>query len=219
MILKRYAELPPRKRIGILAIVLGVIAAIIGSPCNTTKSAVNLKELSMLAKKDIKEIKVHDLAKWIIEGKMDYRLIDLRDESKYNEYNIPSSENIPVESLLNSDLMRNEKIILYSDDDLVASQAWFILKAANYKSVYVLDKGLEAWKNEIVFPSCTCGDNPSVEQKQLHAKKAEIAKFFGGQIESTGSGNEKVKKNMPKLKAPKKIKLKTNRKKPAREGC
>ncbi|VAX16981.1 hypothetical protein MNBD_IGNAVI01-1146, partial [hydrothermal vent metagenome] len=145
MTLKAYAELPPRKRIGILAIILGVIAAIIGNPCDTTKSAVNLKELSMIAEKDINEVTVNDLAKWLIEGKMDYRLVDLRDESDYNEYNIPSSENIPVQSLLNSDLMRNEKIILYSDDNTLASQAWFILKAAHYKSVYILDDGMRAW--------------------------------------------------------------------------
>jgi len=219
MILKAYAELPPRKRIGILAIILGVIAAIIGSPCDTTKSAVNLKELSMFAEKDIDKVSVNDLAKWIIEGKMDYRLIDLRNESEYNEYNIPSSENIPVQSLLTSDLMRNEKIILYSDDNLVASQAWFILKAADYKSVYILDNGMEAWKENIVFPSCTCGENPTVEQKQLHSEKAEVAKFFGGQLETGSSGAAKVKKELPKLKAPKKVTLKANRKKPSREGC
>ncbi|VAX28169.1 hypothetical protein MNBD_IGNAVI01-2975, partial [hydrothermal vent metagenome] len=47
----------------------------------------------------------------------------------------------------------------------------------------------------------------------------EVAKFFGGQLETGSSDAAKVKKELPKLKAPKKVKLKANRKKPSREGC
>ena len=92
--LKMYANLPPRKRIGILAIVLGIIAAFIGNPMDNTKTSVNIKELSMSADKTVNTINVQELSQWIIQGKMDYRLIDLRDVSEFEEYNIPSSENI-----------------------------------------------------------------------------------------------------------------------------
>ena len=217
--LKVYADLPPRKRIGILAIILGIIAAFIGNPQNSTTASVNIKELSMVADKDINTVTVQELADWIIKGKMDYRLIDLRPEKEYNEYNIPTSENIAVSDITKADLMRNEKILLYSDDDVVASQAWFILKSAGYKSVSILKNGMNAWKNQIVFPTCTCGDSPSLEQKQLHVKKAEVAKFFGGAIQADSGNNAKIKKNLPKLSAPKKVTLKATRKKPAREGC
>lgn len=217
--LKMYANLPPRKRIGILAIILGVLAAFIGNPMDNTKTSINVKELSMSADKTVNTINVKELSEWIIQGKMDYRLIDLRDESEYNEYNIPTSENIKVSSLLNSDLKRNEKIILYSEDDLIASQAWFILKSANYKSVYIVDDGMEAWKEEIVLPTCDCGENPDVEQKQTHQKRQEVAKFFGGELETGGDNKSIVKKDLPKLKAPEKVILKKTRTKKKREGC
>jgi len=216
--LKVYANLPPRKRIGILAIVLGVLAAFIGNPMDNTTASVNIKELSMVAEKDVNSISVKELANWIIQGKMDYRLIDLRTQDEYDEYNIPSSECVSISSLTKSDLMRNEKIILYSDDDLVASQGWFILKADGYKSVSIIDDGMEEWKEEIVFPSCNCEEHSTPEMKQLHDKKAEVAKFFGGALQAGGGSNSTVKKDLPKLKAPKKIVLKSSRKKPAREG-
>ncbi len=217
--LKIYADLPPRKRIGILAILLGIIAAFIGTPDSSTSTSVNIKELSMTAGDNVNSVTVQELSNWIIKGKMDYRLVDLRTLNKYEEYNIPSSECVSMSSLTKSDLMRNEKIILYADDDIVASQAWFILKSDGYQSVSILKKGMEAWKNEIVFPSCNCGEHSTVEKKQIHDKKAEVAKFFGGVLQADGGSSSTVKKELPKLKAPKKVVLKTSRKKPAREGC
>lgn len=220
MLLKMFAELPPRKRIGIIAIILGIAAAIIGDPCNTTKTSVSIKEVALKSSNDVDAVKVEELAGWIIEGKMDYRLVDLRDEDKYSEYNIPTSENIKIGSLMKSDLKRNEKIILYSDKEVIAAQGWFILKADDYKSVAILSGGMDAWKDNVVFPTCSCGDTLTEEEKQLHQKKDEVAKFFGGQLE-TGSlaENEKVKKDVPKLKSPAKIELKQTRRKKKREGC
>lgn len=217
--LKIYASLPPRKRIGILAIILGIIAAIIGNPTNSTSTSVNIKELSMVAGDNVNTVTVTELADWIIQGKMDYRLIDLRSQDTFDEYNIPTSECVSMSSLTKSDLKRNEKLFLYSEDNIVASQAWFILKADGFKSVSILDKGMEAWKENVVFPSCNCAEHSTPEMQQIHDKKAEVAKFFGGMMQAAAGSNSTVKKDLPKLKAPKKVILKTNRKKPAREGC
>ena len=116
-------------------------------------------------------------------------------------------------------LKRNEKILLYSNNDILASQGWFILKSSGFKSVSILSDGMEAWKNEIVFPSCNCGENPDDTQKHLHAKKSEVASFFGGIMQDNGGSDTKVKKELPKLEAPKTIQLQSVRKKPKRQGC
>jgi len=47
----------------------------------------------------------------------------------------------------------------------------------------------------------------------------KIDKFLRCATQADGESNSAVKKNFPKLKVPKKVILKTSRKKPAREGC
>ncbi len=216
MMLKTFAEYPPRKRVGLLAILLGIFAAFIGDPTGGVTKRVNLKELSMIAATENDKVHVKDLAKWIIEGKFDYRLVDLRKPEEFEKYNIPSSECIPVSQLLNSDLMRNEKIILYADDEFTAAQGWFVLKANDYKGVYVLEGGLQCWKDQILFPKLRIDASP--EEKIEFQKMAEISKFFGGQPQ-TGTTVSKQNTEMPKLKAPVKVKLKKSRGKRKREGC
>ena len=213
--LEQFVKLPIRKRVGILAIILGFIAIFAGSPYNRSTTKINVKEFALTSVTDENRVNVDELADWIIKGKYDYRLIDLRDTEKYNSYNIPVSENIPIREILDSDLMRNEKIVLYSDEETVAAQSWFLLKADNFKSVYILKGGLKSWKDQVLFP--TLASNPTKGQLVLFEKKIEVSKFFGGQPQV--SDGEQIKRETPKLKAPPKVPVTKKRKKKSREGC
>ena len=213
--LEQFAKLPIRKRVGILAIILGFIAVFAGSPYNRSTTKINVKEFALTSVTDENRIDVDDLADWIIKGKYDYRLVDLRDSEKYESYNIPVSENIPIREILDFDLMRNEKIVLYSEEETVAAQSWFLLKADNFKSVYILKGGLKSWKDQVLFP--TLASNPTKGQLLLFEKKIEVSKFFGGQPQV--DGREEIKRETPILKAPPKVPVTKKRKKKSREGC
>lgn len=219
MILKSFAEFPPRKRIGILAVILSIIAIFLGNPYDKAATSINAKELALVSKDDITSIKVTDLADWIIKNKYDYRLIDLRNKEEYSQYNIPTSENVTVNDILNYGLMRNEKIILYSDKNISATQAWFLLKAQEYKGVYILDGGIEAWQKEVLFPQCACDENPTDQQKQEHNHLAEVAKYFGGNIQTASSEIAEKKVEIPQLKSAPTIQLQKTSGKKKREGC
>lgn len=219
MILKTFAEFPPKKRIGILAVILSIIAIFLGNPYDKANTSINTKELALVSKDDITSVKVTELADWIIKNKYDYRLLDLRNQEEYAQYNIPTSENVKVNDILNYGLMRNEKIILYSDKNISATQAWFLLKAQEYKGVYILDGGIDAWQKEVLFPQCTCDENPTDQQKQKHNHLAEVAKFFGGNIQTTSSEIAEKKLEMPKLKSAPTIQLQKTSGKKKREGC
>ena len=212
------ANLPIRKRVGLLAALLGFIAIFLGDPYDKVHSTINLKEIGLKSVQNSDLIEVDDLADWLIEGKMDYRLIDLRTEEKYNEYHIPSAELIDPANLLKARIQRNEKILLYADDDLRAAQGWYLLKTRKYASVYILKDGLNCWKEKILFPKLI--KDASEKEKAEFAKIAEVSKFFGGvpQMGVENSGQTETRE-MPKLKAPAKIVLKSGRKKPKREGC
>ncbi len=213
--LEQFVKLPIRKRVGILAIILGFIAIFAGSPYDRSTTRINVKELTNISVKEDHSINADDLAEWIIKSKYDYRLVDLRNSEAYTQYNIPGSENIPIREMLNSDLMRNEKIVLYSDEETVAVQGWFLLNADNFKSVYILEGGLTCWKDQVLFPKLPA--EPSKEQLALFEKKKEVSKYFGGQPQF--GEEEQIKNETPELKAPPKVTVTTKRKKKSREGC
>lgn len=203
------------QKLGLAAFVFGFLGIFAGSPYNTTYTKVNKQEIALASFQGADLISVEDLANSLVKGDMDFRLIDLRTEEEYTKYFIPGSENISVADLNNSDLMRNEKILLYDEDNLTSSQAWFLLKTDEYKGVYVLKGGLKEWKDKVLFPKLAL--TASAEEKAEFEKTKEISKFFGGvpQIGGQAVGEQKIE--MPKMAAPT-GKMKS-RKKKKREGC
>jgi len=213
---KFFSELSTPKKLAMVAILLGVVAVFAGSPYVGSTITVNEKDLALSTVNNSDKIEVLELADWIIKGKSDYTLVDLREEKEFSEYFIPTAYNIPIETLPKSGLLRNQKIILYSDDDLKAAQAWFILKSKDYKGVYILDGGLEQWKDEILFPKLSA--DASKEQISDFEKMKEISLFFGG-VPQTGTEetvNKKIDLPTPQITTQPNI---TKPKKKKREGC
>lgn len=209
-------NLPGEKKLGLLALILGVVAVLLGNPYDKVNTTINTKEFAIESVRGTDKVDVKSLADWIIKGKVDYRLVDLRDEKAYQEYYIPTAVNIPVSKILDAGLMRNQKILLYADDNTKAAQAWFLLKSQDYKGVYILDGGVDAWRDEILFP--TLASNARPEEKAEFDKMVEVSKFFGGSPQ-TGGEESKQEIAMPKLELPASIPMSTPGKKPKREGC
>jgi len=215
---KFWSNLSLNKRLALIAIIFGLVALFAGDPYGGTTIKVNEKDLVLSTVGNADKVLVTDLADWIIKGKSDFELIDLRSEDKYNEYTIPGSQSIPLPQISSSNLLRNQKIVLFSDDDVASSQAWFILKTKKYKGVYILDGGLEAWKEKVLFPKAPVND--SKDDLTEFEKMKEIAKYFGGQAQTDSSAVET--KQQIKLPTTPTSTTKTSAptgKKKKREGC
>lgn len=215
---KFWAQLSLNKKLALIAITLGIIALFAGDPYGGTTIKVNEKDIALSTVGNSDKVSVTELADWIIKDKSDFELIDLRSEEKFNEYTIPGSQSIPIEQIPSSDLLRNQKIILFSDDDIASSQAWFILKSKKYKGVYILDGGLNEWKDKILFPKAPV--NGSKEDSAEFEKMKEVAKFFGGQAQTDSSvaqTKQEIKLPTPTVGTTKTI-VPTGKKK-KREGC
>ncbi len=193
------SSLTPNQKLALVAGLFGFLAIFAGSPYTGSTATINAKELAVMVEKEVDHVTVDELADWIIKGKADYRLIDLRSAKDLEEYHIPGAENIPIASLPDAGLLRNEKIILYSEGGTHSAQAWFLLKALKYKNVYLLRDGLAEWKDRILFPSLA--ENPSPEEKAAFEKRKEVSKFFGGSPQ-TGSAASAPQLVMPKLPMP-----------------
>jgi sulfur-carrier protein adenylyltransferase/sulfurtransferase len=213
---KFFSNLSTPKKLALFALLLGIIAVFAGSPYMGSEVRVNTKDLALSTLKNSDKIKPLELADWIIKGKADYTLVDLRNEDQYNQYFIPTAINIPLVQLPESDLLRNQKIILYSEDDVNAAQAWFILKSKDFKGVYILDGGLKNWQEKVLFPNLAV--NASKDEIAQFEKIKEISKYFGGSAQTDSTQVAETKVNLPTPQVTSQTNVgKTKKKK--REGC
>lgn len=166
------------QKLAVGALALGFLAIFAGNPYKGNTATLNTKDLAVMVEKEVDHVTVDELAHWVIQGKVDYRLVDLRTPKEFAAYHIPTAENIPIASLLDGGLMRNDKIILYSDGGIHSAQAWFLLKAVQYNAVYMLRDGLNEWKDRILFPALA--DNATDAEKAAFEKQKQVSLFFGG---------------------------------------
>jgi rhodanese-related sulfurtransferase len=215
--LKLWKNLDLNRKLAFFVLLLGFFAIFAGSPYKGNHVTLNTKEMANIVETTVDHVFVMDLADWIIKNKSDFRVIDLRTSKEFSEYHIPGAENIPITMLDKTLSNKNEKIVIYSEGGIHSAQAWFLLKAEKYMSVYILFGGLEEWKDKVLFPKIP--ENPSGEQLASFEKIKEISKFFGGSPQS-GSAEDKGTPalTMPKLEMPQSTGAPVGGKK-KKEGC
>lgn len=172
------ARLTLNQKLALVAFVLGAVA-IAATPYTGTKATVDTRALALEVATEADHVEPLDLASWIIAGRADYRLVDLRTDTEFAQYHIPTAENVPLATLPGAGLGRNEKIVLYSDGGIHSVQAWLLLRASEYQTVYVLKGGLDEWKEQVLFPILT--ENPNDFQRARDERLKSMAAFFGGQ--------------------------------------
>jgi rhodanese-related sulfurtransferase len=172
------SKLTLNQKLGAFALALGALAVFANvAPGHTV--TVNAKELLTSVARAEDHVTPAELAAWIIEGRADYRLVDIRSEKAFAEYHIPTAENVPLATVLDGALDRTDKIVLYGDGGIHAAQAWMVLKGKGYTQAYTLLEGLDAWKDEVLFP--VMPQSPTPEEQARFERAAQVAKFFGGQ--------------------------------------
>lgn len=194
---KFFTNMTLKQKLAFTALLLGAFALLIGNPFNNNKAEIDLKELSLEVEKAQDHITVEELADWIIKGKSDFILIDIRTEKEFNEYHIPSAVNVPVTGLINQSYEKNEKIVIYSQGGIHSAQAWYLMRAKGFKKVYFIAGGLDEWKEKVLFPVRPAGNNPGLLAQ--FNKMKEVSKYFGGVPQDSAS---QTAVNVPKLTMP-----------------
>ena len=203
-------------KLALLAIVLGIVA-LLGEPQAGGSVRLNTQELAYIVEGKIDHVDVEELADWIVLGRSDYRLIDVRAYEDYASYHIPTAENVRLVEFGDYPLYRNEKIVLYSDGGIHAAQAWFLLQAQGYKNSYILLGGLELWKDEVLFPALA--EDASASARAAFEKRRSMSAFFGGQVR-TGAATveETYAVPAPKLETAPNVVI-PQRSRKQKEGC
>lgn len=174
-----WSMLSRNQRLALVALALGAGALLIGRPFSSGRVTIDERELAAMVEGEVDHVTPEELAEWIIAGRQDYRLLDLRSESEYTTYHIPTAERLPITAIPDADLPRNERVVLYSAEGIHSAQAWFLLKAKKYPSAYILLGGLAQWMEQVVYPRPPAESAPPADTIAF-AKLAERARFFGG---------------------------------------
>ena len=127
------------------------------------------------------QVGVDTLADWIIQGKQDFMLVDVRPQEAFAAGHIKTAQSMPLTYLVEretiSRLPRDRKLILYSNGNREAAQALVMLRLAGFDT-YALLGGYEFWTQHVLHPElpADAGDD---EILKFHKQQA-IACYFSG---------------------------------------
>ncbi len=160
-------QLSPVRVLALALLAAGLLASVAGDPYRGNRTTIDTKELAIRAGKGLDSVQPADLADWIIQGRDDFSLLDLRAERDFDAYHVPTAQNVPLASLTTDFLPHNQKIILYSDDPAQSAKAWFLLQAEGFKAAYILEGGLQSWHDTVLFPARSSGADPAAFEKRV----------------------------------------------------
>jgi len=160
------------------------------------------------------------LADKLINQDPSYLLIDVRDEESFNKNTLQNAINIPLAKLLeeNSKMYLDQdayNVVLFSNDNFYADQAWILCARLNYKNLHVLKGGVNQWYNTIINP-IKPNENMPAEAFELYNFRKAASMYYGVAYPEQFKSKVVVKKAPPKKKV---ITVKKKKKAPAEGGC
>ncbi len=193
-------------RYKIIAFVLVMLAAgLVLLPKYEKHEGISPEQLLSNAISPERYISTDELADKLINQDPSFLLIDVRDEESFKKYNLPYAINIPLEKLLDEEsetfLNQDEyNIILYSNGNFYADQAWIICNRLDYKNHRVLKGGLNEWFTTIINPKKPIENMPKITFDLYSFRKA-ASMYFGvaypEQVKpATDTKNKPIKKRV-----------------------
>jgi rhodanese-related sulfurtransferase len=157
------------------AIFLGVVLAVAATIARGTGSEpLNAPAMVQGIVQETDRVTPQELARWLIEKRTDFQLIDVRPPWRFDDYHIPTAVNIPLAQLFEpaglKQLSRGKKIVLYGSGQGHAAQAQLLLSMKGYNTLSVRE-GINGWWYDLMTPTSlqTSGASPTGYQqaKQL----------------------------------------------------
>ena len=145
----------------LLAVTLALAATLAKG---TAAGPVNADSVAQMVDSEKDHVTPGELARWIVEKRQDYQLIDIRPQWQYDDYHIPTAIDIPLTVLFQDaglkQLSRQKKVVLYGFGAGHAAQAELLLSMQGYQA-YSLRDGIVDWWETIMMPSSIRSDPPN----------------------------------------------------------
>lgn len=160
--------------LGGAAAVLAVLAGAAGISRGRIQGRVDATALADEIERKADHVTAVELAERIKDREPDLRVLDVRTDSEFAAYHIPSAEHVPLSALATMKPRAGETLVLYSEGGAHAAQGWVLLRALGHQHVYFLSGGLLDWLEEVMNPQLPATPDSA------STRVAELSRYFGG---------------------------------------
>ena len=165
----------------LIAISLLLTIAFITACGPSNEPKVSLADIAQAAARQDDRASVEELAGWIVEGRGDFKLIDVRMPDDFDSGSIGDAENIPIAQIASQDVLArlptDRVLIVYSNGSENAAKATVMLRLAGFDA-HLLAGGYNAWHARILNPDIPA-DEVDGESLQVSEQRALSCYFVG----------------------------------------
>lgn len=173
---RRYPRL--ERGLGLAAVVAGALAVVAGSPTRGTRGNIDVQRIAQLVEAEEDHVSAAELGRWIKGRNASLRVYDIRPDSEYAEFHIPSATRADLTQIATMPLDSSATYVVYSEGGAHAAQAWVLLHARGIENAYFLRGGVYEWMTTVV--------NPRLPESSTRAERdsvLELSQYFGGTLE------------------------------------
>ena len=150
------------------------VAALLAACNQAAQPGSSLVDVAQAAARQTDRVSVEELASWIIEGRQDFELVDVRSAANFDSGHIAEARNVPVAAIVNDEtlasLPTDRKIVVYSNGSENGAKAATLLRVAGFDA-HVVTGGYNAWNRRILNPDIPAAefDGESLESIEQRA--------------------------------------------------
>jgi len=195
-------------------IILASVLILLGIGLIFLEANPNIKEVSpekLLSElnENTRYISTDDLARRIIEGDPSVQLIDVRPKAEAEKFMLQGAINIPLADLLKEESLAifdqdGKDFIFYSNNDILANQAWTVTRRLGLNNLHVLKGGLNYWAETILQPKIPTPTEPQ-DAFDLYQARLGASQFFTGASLEVKSSQPLEKVNLTRKAKTKKV--------------
>lgn len=180
-------------KITIKATLLSLLVLALGACGPASEREVSFADVAQAAARQDDRVDVRELAGWLVEGRADFKLIDVRTGVDFESGSIGDAENIPIARLVTQDVLQSlptdRMVIVYSNGSENAAKASVMLRLSGFDA-HLLAGGYNAWQENILNPDISA-DELSGESLQVSEQRA-LSCYFVGDREGSAKRSDSV---------------------------
>lgn len=142
----------PKWRYGAAGVLLAgsLLVAFVGQPTTADKWArMETTETARLANREV-QIHPAELLATMNDDTLQTVILDVRSEEDFNQFHILDAQRAPIDALPGMlddlrELPANAVIVVMSNDETAATEAWKLLRAESVRNAYILEGGVNNW--------------------------------------------------------------------------